>query len=480
MQRDEIRKRQREKLRQLLETIEASHPFYRAKLSGSAWRKVGSADSRAPLTSLLDALPLTTKDELEASQAHSPPYGDLLTYPLERYTRLHQTSGTTTGSPLAWLDTQESWSWILDCWDQIFAAVGIETHDRFFFPFSFGPFIGFWAGFEAATRAGHFVLPAGGIRTALRLQLLERHGATVVVCTPTYALHMAEVARAESCDLRNSRVRALIVAGEPGGCIGPTREKIETAWGARCFDHCGMTEIGSFGIEPEHHRGALHVLESDFIVEVLHPDTDRRKASGERGELVITNLGRTASPLIRYRTGDLVEWVDEPYDDAMPYGWLEGGILSRLDDMVIVRGNNIYPAAVERVLRGIDGIAEYRVRVLKRGELTHLVVEIEPDDVCSTPDSRENPGKDAAIPRAIEEDAELQKAPHDTSLPATPQELDAEDRAHSDAAMRLSNRVQRELERKLSFRAEIKTVPRGSLPRFELKGRRWIREDTES
>ena len=436
MERGHIEQIQKQKLGCLLDAVSTANPFYRQKLSSgsgvSPTPRASQRDQERPLVELLDELPLTTKTELERDQLESPPYGTNLTFEPARYSRLHQTSGTT-GKPLRWLDTPQSWSWILNCWDEVYQGVGLQRDDRVLFPFSFGPFLGFWSGFEAASRRSSFIVPAGGLTTLARLRLIETHAVTVVVCTPTYALHMAEVAAAEGVDLPGSSVRELIVAGEPGGNVATTKERIEEGWGARCFDHCGMTEIGAYGFERDETRGNLHVIESEFIVEVLKPGGTERVGDGNEGELVLTNLGRTGSPLLRYRTGDLVRWTTDPGPGGV-YGRLLGGILSRLDDMIIVRGNNVYPSAIEDVVRAFREVAEYRVVVGRSAALAELVVEIEPVAVRGA-------GQDC-IPQLVQ-------------------------------------RVREGLERRLLFRVDVRAVASGVLPRFELKGKRMIREEPD-
>src|SRR5713226_528267 len=253
--REELEKLQRERLRALLEEILPGNRFYARKLSAA-----GLASSLSTKNSLVDALrslPWTTKEELLTDQEAHPPYGQVLTYPLARFNRLHQTSGTS-GRPLRWLDTPASWNWLLGCWEKMYRMAGVRSGDRLFFPFSFGPFLGFWTAFEAASRLGFLCLPGGGMSSAARLRFLLDNEATVVLCTPTYALRLAEVAREEGIDLTSSSVRALIVAGEPGGSIPPTRARIEAAWGARVFDHCGLTEVGAVGIECSENSAGLH------------------------------------------------------------------------------------------------------------------------------------------------------------------------------------------------------------------------------
>jgi phenylacetate-CoA ligase len=407
---------QRRRLCVLLEKILPANRFYARKFADVGLR---AADVTSPAD--LARLPFTTKAELTADQQAHPPYGSVLTYPSERYCRLHQTSGTS-GRPLRWLDTPESWSWMLGCWDAKFRVAGMGPHDRFFFPFSFGPFLGFWTAFEAATRQGWLCLPGGGMNTAVRLRFLLENEVTVVLCTPTYALRMAEVAFEEGLDLRSSPVRALIVAGEPGGNIPAVRERLESAWGARIFDHSGMTETGPMTAECVENPGGLHVLEDRYLVEIIDPETGQPTPMGAIGELVVTNLGRTGSPVIRYRTGDLVRLDPKPCPCGRSLLRVDGGILGRSDDMIHLRGNNFFPGSLENVLRRLVDVVEYRAEVIQNGSLATLRIEVEPA-----------PTADATV--VVER---VNRAVRDTFL----------------------------------FRAEVAAVPPGSLPRFEMKARR--------
>ena len=408
--RDEIANHQCEVLHRLLAEILPRHRFYQERLS-----------SAPKLKTLADLArwPLTTKADLLADQQRNPPYGSL-TYPLSAYTRLHQTSGTH-GTPLRWLDTAESWQRMLDVWEQIFGIIGVTRDDRLLFAFSFGPFLGFWTAFEAAARLGCLCLPAGGMTSAARLRMALDNQATVVLCTPTYALHLAQVAQEQGIDLRGATVRKLIVAGEPGGSIPATRGRIEQAWNARVFDHHGMTEIGPRTSECPEAPGGLHVLEGDYIVEVIDPATCQPVAPGTIGELVVTNLGRWGSPLVRYRTGDLVRVDPQPCPCGRTFTRLAGGILGRTDDMVPIRGNNFYPSALENVLRRFPEVVEYRVEVDDRAPLTELRVEVEP----------------------------------------TPT-----------ATGGLAERIAAAIHDELLFRAEVTLAVPGSLPRFEMKANR--------
>ena len=302
LSKDQLRRHQAGRLRALLAQIVGKNPFWTRVFAES------SIDASSVLSlQQLAALPLTNKQRLIQDQAEHPPYGTNLTYGLTHYSRMHQTSGTTTGKPMRWLDTPASWNWFMQCWAQIYRFVDVQREDRFCFPFSFGPFIGFWAAFDSANRLGNLCLPGGGMTSQARLQLIEDNQASIVCCTPTYALRLAEVAEQQGTDLAGGSVRALIVAGEPGGAIPAVRNRIERAWGARLFDHWGMTEIGSLAIECTENPGSLHLLETECIAEILDPDSGEPVEPSGSGELVITNLGRIGSPLIRYRTGDLVQ-----------------------------------------------------------------------------------------------------------------------------------------------------------------------------
>lgn len=361
-----------------------------ASLSGNSFynEKFSSIDLSA-ISSYPEfcSLPFTTKQELSADQERHAPYGSNLSLPLVSYSRYHQTSGTSS-SPLRWLDTRESWTWILDCWDAIYDMASIGPAARLYFPFSFGPFIGFWAAFEASTRRGSFSLSGGGMSTAARLEAITLHGIDTVCCTPTYAIRLGTVAAETGIDLINGSVQQLIVAGEPGGSIPNVRDRIEELWGAKVYDHSGMTEIGSMSIECGQSACNPHVLESDFIVECMDENLEPLP-DGEHGELVITNLGRHGSPLIRYRTGDRACIDRSPCSCGSDWARLRGGIQGRLDDMIHIKGNNVYPSNIEDIVRSLDGIEEFRLRISRNSGIHELTIDIEtaltaPEDLSRT------------------------------------------------------------------------------------------------
>lgn len=411
------------RLEELLGYVYGRNAFYT--------NKVNQAGIRLPSLSLprdLTRLPLTTKAELAADQLANPPWGTALTEPVDRYTRYSQTS-STTGRPLRWLDTNESWQWMLECWKAVYRAAHVDRNDRIFFPFSFGPFLAFWTAFEAGCQTGAHCVPGGGMSSQLRLAMIETIGATVVCCTPTYALRLAEVAAQDGTTrpLAESSVRVLIVAGEPGGSIPATRERIEQSWNARVIDHHGLTEVGPLSFECWEVPGFLHVNEGEYICEVIDPSTLEAVPDGQSGELVVTNLGRAASPVVRYRTGDIVVRRSERCRCGRTWARFEGGILSRADDMVNVRGVNVYPSAIESVVRRFAEVVEFRSTVSHASAMRSLAVEIE-------------------------------VAPSAADRPA------------------IAAKVSQQLREALGLTVPVHLVESGTLPRFEIKARRFVVE----
>ncbi|MCO6439297.1 MAG: AMP-binding protein [Phycisphaerae bacterium] len=407
---------QRRRLGELLDRVRRDNLFHRERLRGVSFD---------PASDPLDRLPLTTRAEIERDQLEHPPYGSNLSHEVVQFVRLHQTSGSG-GRPLIWLDDAESWSWWRRCWGIIYRAADVRAGDSFLFPFSFGPFIGFWGAFESAVALGHRSLPCGGMTTLARLEHMLKHGVSVVCCTPTYGLRMAAVAEEHGLDLAGSAVRALIVAGEPGGSIPTVRAKLERSWGARVFDHVGMTEVGPWGFECSEAPGTVHVMETDFIPEVIDPSSGHVLPEGESGELVLTNLGRPGSPLIRYRTGDQASLRRGRCACGRSFARVDGGIRGRIDDMLWIRGNNVFPSAIESIVREFEEVAEFRMRVTERSGMNELILEVETGG-----------------------------GEGDASIPG-----------------RLCERIRNQLH----FQPRVQLVDKGTLPRFELKSRRLVRE----
>ena len=404
-------------LREMLAPVLETNPFYKQKLT-----EVGITNPNDIQTfSDYQHLPFTTKDELSVDQVTHPPYGTNLTFPLDQYACLHQTSGTT-GSPLRWLDTRESWDWWGKCWRDIYAAVGVTSADRFMIAFSFGPFIGFWSAYHGAQQLGVLTIANGGLTSEQRIRAILSNDVTVVICTPTYALRLAEVAEQEGVNLsKDAKVRVTIHAGEPGASLPATKHRIEDRWGARAYDHAGATEVGAWGIMCGPQAG-VHLNEDEFICEVL--DTDTGKPADE-GELVITNLGRIGMPVIRYRTGDYVKLKSTPCECGSQHRILDRGVIGRIDNAIIIRGLNLYPATIENIILKIPDVKEFAVRAYRTETLDELEIQIE----STNPNS-------------------------------------------SDTSATVSSAIRNAL----GLRTIVKGVPHGSLPRYELKSKRFTDE----
>jgi len=396
---DELRALQLAKLRAGLTQVLATNAFWRERLHGvSGWDD-------------FERLPLTTKAELLADQASHPPFGTNLTFPADRYVRLHQTSGSSGDQPLRWLDTVESWEWWERIWaEHVYGAAGLTAEDRVFFAFSFGPFIGFWSAFGGAQRLGALCVSGGAMTTEQRVRNMLDVGATALLCTPTYALRMADVANAIGVNLSAASIRTTIHAGEPGASIPSTRAAIEAAYSAVSFDHTGMTELGPTGHSCSQ-RDGVHLIESEFIFEVA-----------EDGELIATNLGRWGMPLFRYRTGDRVTVSRDECSCGSPFLKVVGGIRGRVDDMFTVRGVNLYPSQVEDIVRRHPEVTEFVIERRTERQMDEVTLLVE-----------------------------------------------------SSTASFETDRLEADLRQALGVRLECSVVPPGTLPRAELKSKRLVR-----
>ena len=403
-------------LRAMMREMLESNRFYRRKLHAVGIRKP------VPLSHIRD-LPFTLKSELSQDQVDHPPFGTNLTYPLERYTRLHQTSGTT-GTPIRWLDTPESWLAYQEEWGYVYRGAGVGPEDRIYVAFSFGPFIGFWGAFDGAHHIGSLAMTGGGQTTEQRLIAMRDLRPTVLVCTPTYALRLAEEAVRLGIDTRKLGIRVTVHAGEPGAGIPATRRRIQQAWGSKAYDHVGMTEVAAYGFECREQLGP-HANEGYYIIEVIHPETGEAVTEGGRGEVVLTTLRRVGSPLLRYRTGDLAEVTRKKCGCGRTFALLRGGILGRADDMITVRGINVFPSAIENILRRFPEIVEFQGEVVMEREMQELLLRVETS--C-----------DGA-------------GPHES----------------------LEQRIVTAMRTTLNLRPIVQFVAPGSLPRFELKARRF-------
>lgn len=420
--RDQLLAHQWGAFQQLIKPVLKKNPFYQKKWGEAGvkhWREIKSWDD-------FNQLPFLTRMELSADQVGNPPYGTNLTFPFTQYTTWYRTSGTK-GKPLFILGTRQDHALHARGWLYNFAGVGLRPGDVIFVAFSFGPFAGLWGTMPAADQMGIMAIPGGGLSTQQRIDFIMRHKPTVIICIPSYGLRMVEVAKELGIDLRMSNVHTLIHGGEPGASIPGYRMRLEQAWDANVYDSTGLTEMGHHGFECVHKSG-VHMIESEYLLEILKPGTNHPVPEGEVGEMVMTALTKIGMPIIRYRTGDLARFTTRPCACGRTFGRIEGGILSRLDGMMTIRGVNVYPTTIEDCVMSVPGVVDYQVEVFEKQGMKELKIRIEVDH--------------GEVDRTV---------------------------AH----------LSEDLYRRLSLRSEIEVVPPGSLPRFEGKAKRFTYSDDQ-
>jgi len=325
-------------------------------------------------------VPKVEKSMMQSIQRKAPfPYGDALCVPLEKVTEFRQTSGTT-GQPVYQADTWQDWEWWSECWSYILWAQGYRPSDRVFIPFGYNIFVAFWAGHYAAEKIGCEVVPGGVLDTQARLLKIDELQATAMMATPTYVLGMAEIAKNKlHMDPSQMSIRRITCAGEPGASIASTKARMEEAWGTRVFDHAGATEIGAWSYECEGNPGGMHVNEAFFLVEIEDVETGEIiDEPGKRGKMIITALDRQAQPCVRFDAKDIIEWDPEPCPCGRSFRKIKGGVLGRADDITKVKGVLLSPTAIEEVVRGIEELGdEYEVLVEKVGDIDKITLKVE-------------------------------------------------------------------------------------------------------
>jgi phenylacetate-CoA ligase len=405
----------------LLQNISQSNRFQKGRFP-----ELSDWESWQCMDDFSNSCALTTKEELERDQLSYPPHGTNLTFPPSRYLRFSRTSGTS-GDPVNWMDTPDDWQWMLGNWGRILEEAGVQPGAKCFFAFSFGPFLGFWTAYEAAIQRGCVSIPGGGQSTESRIQTILQHEVEYLFCTPTYSMRLINTAKEQGIELNKNSLKKIIVAGECGGSLPVIREAVDQAWEGRSliYDHYGMTEVGPVAYEIPGGEGGLRILLDSYHAEVIDPQTTEPIEDERIGELILTPLGRTGSPVFRYRTGDLVKVRRGRGAEGVPTFDLIGGILGRADDMVIVRGVNLYPSGVDTVVRKFVEIGEYQVVIEQVREMTEVSIRAE-------------------------------------------------------CAPEVAISLEGALEDAFSLRIPVTSVPSESLPSFEMKAKRWIRKDRDS
>ena len=416
---------QLERFRERMAYVYDNSPMYKRK-----YDQAGIKPFDIKTLSDISRVPFTVKEELRESQKRKPPWGDFMCVPPEDGVRVFQTTGTT-GIPVRVMLNKKDWTvHFYEQFMHFMNAYGIKTSDILYVPFGYGLYIAWW-GFQAALeQAGVMIVPGGAQSSNDRVRNIFDWAATVVCGTPTYLLHLGEVAKKMGVSLADSQVSVVVAAGEPGANVKSTKQAIETLWGAKCYDDIGSSEISNFGFECIFQKGT-HVNENMFYAECLDPDTLEPVNDGEVGELVLSNLCTETMPLIRYRIKDLVKFNREPCECGRTFLRLDGGILGRSDDMFQFGGVNVFPSAIENVIRKVNCFSnEYQIIIPRMGSGNRLKIRVEPE-------SSQVSSKD------------MQQA---------------------------LNRFIEEFKYRITFTPDVEVAEIGELPRFELKAKRLIRD----
>ncbi len=419
---ERLRQLQFKKFKRVLQWAYEHSPFYR-----NLYREAGLEPGDIKSFDDIRKVPKVDKAMLRESQLKEPfPYGDILAVPTEEIVVFRQTSGTT-GLPVYQGDTWQDWEWWTECWCYVLWAQGYRPTDRVFFPFGYNVFVAFWAAHYAAEKIGCEVVPGGVLDTEARILKMKELKCTAFLATPTYVLGMATTAREKlGIDPKELGIKRITCAGEPGASIPSTKQRMQEAWGCPVYDHAGATEIGAWGFECARQPGGLHVNEGFFLLEIEDPETGEPiEEPGRVGKMVITALDRIGKPCIRFDSKDLVKWADYNCECGRTFRVLEGGVLGRADDITKVKGVLLSPSAIEEVVRLFPQIDEFETVVTKRGDVDEITLRLE-----FKPD-------------------------------------------FSGDQNQVLERLRRELRVKTNLNFKIEVCPRGTLPRYEVKARRF-------
>ncbi|MBW2345432.1 MAG: phenylacetate--CoA ligase family protein, partial [Deltaproteobacteria bacterium] len=329
----------------------------------------------------ISMVPKVEKSMMRGIQKKDPyPYGDMLCVPLEEVSAFRQTSGTT-GQPVYQPDTWQDWEWWAEAWAYILYSQGYRSSDRVFIPFGYNIFVAFWAGHYGAEKLGCEVVPGGVLNTEARLLKMHELKATATMATPTYILGMADTAKKKlGIDpAKDLNIEKITCAGEPGASIPATKKRMEEAWGAKVYDHIGATEIGAWSYECQEQPGGLHVNEGLFLVQIEDVGTGEIiEEPNRQGKMVITAFDRLAQPCIRFDSKDIIVWHEQECACGRTFRMIKGGVVGRADDITKVKGVLLAPTAIEEAVRGVPELGdEYEVLVTKKGDTDDISLKVE-------------------------------------------------------------------------------------------------------
>lgn len=353
-------------------------PFYRQSFDNAGV----SPDDLETLDDIR-RFPTMQKSDIRDRQEVKPPFGDIVAVPEEEIVYISASSGST-GKPTASPFTGEDFEEWMDFEARLFWGAGMRPTDRYCHSLNFSLFVG-GPCVLGAQKLGALCIHAGTVPSERLLNILQQFQATAMWTTPSYAWHLGETAVKESINVQDDlNIQRIFVAGEPGGSIPETRQRIEELWGAEVFDFYGLSDIFGACAGMCTEKNGLHWAEDHILVEVIDPETGEPVAEGERGEMVLTTLRKRARPLIRFRTGDIVSFTSETCGCGRTSQRLMG-VHGRLDDMLIIKGVNVFPSDVEAIVRKDPRFTgEYRL-VVERGDnhLDRLSVEVEYIQGCN-------------------------------------------------------------------------------------------------
>jgi phenylacetate-coenzyme A ligase PaaK-like adenylate-forming protein len=421
MPRDRLAALQLHKLKAQLHHAYAHSPFFRALMDEAKLHP----DEIHTLEDYFARFPLVERSQLVRAEQAAPPFGRLAAADARHAIARHQTSGSSGQPPFRSFDTARDWAWLTDRFALALYALGVRPGDQVAVAFGYGMFLGFWAAHYGVQRLGAVPISTGTFDSEQRLRLLTEERVQVFLSTPTYALRLAHVAQERGIDLaRDTDVRLVVTSGEARRPAA--RRAIEAAWGAHCGEVAGMTEAGLIMFECGPGSKGMHIVETDFIEEVLDADTREPVGYGEQGVRILTSLGREGVPMLRYWTNDLV--VRKPHTGCgcgRTWDFYEGGILGRTDDVCKLRGCLVTPGLIEDVVFSFDEIEEFQARIATVDALDSLVITVEPR----------------------------------SHVPA-------------DGRAAVASRIADEVKRSVGVRPTVELADAGALPRFELKSKR--------
>ena len=418
------------RLQQLTRYAWDMSPFYRRKWDAAGFHP----DHLRSLEDFESRVPVITKADLREAQTRVPPFGDYLCVPAHDVHHIHGTSGTT-GRPTAFAIGRADWDAIANAHARIMWGMGIRPGDIVFVAAIFSLYMGSWGTLCGAERLRAKAFPFGAgapgmtARAAMWIDLVKP---AALYATPSFALHLAEVARAEGYEPRSAGLKTMFFSGEPGASVPGVRDRLVAAYGARVIDCGSMAEMTPFmNVAGSAQTDGMLCWQDVVYTEVCDPQTHRRVPYGQRGTPVYTHVERTSQPMIRLASGDLTLWENGPTPCGRTYPRLPQGIFGRIDDMFTIRGENVYPSEVDAVVNQLPGYGgEHRIVITREGAMDELVIRIE---IASDHDARG---------------------------------------ANAQAALR--DEAARRLQKMLGLRSKVEIVAPGTFPRTDFKARRVI------